>query len=174
MLRPLLNRLLQKIAFLAPGGSSLRPALQRWRGVSVGENVWISQFVYMDEIHPERIFIGSNCTIGLRTSIIAHMYWGPRQANEPNAPKIIIEDDVFIGPHCVILPNVRIGRGAVIKAGAVITRDVPEGAFWGPPPAGILGFASVPLVSRYSYDEFMAGLKPALPRKVRNINITRT
>ena len=39
--------------------------------------------------------------------------------------EIIIEDDVWIGANCVITPNVRIGRGAVVGAGAVVTRDVP-------------------------------------------------
>lgn len=37
---------------------------------------------------------------------------------------VVIEDYVFIGPRAVILPGVRIGRGAVVAAGAVVTRDV--------------------------------------------------
>ena len=41
---------------------------------------------------------------------------------------LIIEDDAWIGAHVVILPGVRIGKGAVIGAGAVVTRDVPAGA----------------------------------------------
>ena len=165
MLRVMLNRLLQKLAFIAPGGASLRPALQKWRGVGMGRNVWISQFVYIDEIHPERIRIGDNCTIGLRTSIISHLYWGPRRDNEPDPPQVIIEEDVFVGPHCVILPNVRIGRGSVIKAGSVVTRDVPPGSFWGPPPSGLLGTIGVPLTAEHSYEEFLSGLKPVLDRR---------
>lgn len=39
--------------------------------------------------------------------------------------KIAIEDDVYIGSNAVVTPGVRIGRGAVIGAGAVVTRDVP-------------------------------------------------
>jgi acetyltransferase-like isoleucine patch superfamily enzyme len=41
---------------------------------------------------------------------------------------IIIEDDVWIGPCVTILKGVRVGRGAVIEAGSLITRDVPAGA----------------------------------------------
>jgi asparagine synthase (glutamine-hydrolysing) len=46
--------------------------------------------------------------------------------------------DVFIGPHCVILPNVHVGDGAVIKAGTVLTTNVPEHVFWGANSTGPL------------------------------------
>jgi acetyltransferase-like isoleucine patch superfamily enzyme len=38
---------------------------------------------------------------------------------------VIIEDDALISCHCVVLRGVRIGRGAVIGAGSVVTRDIP-------------------------------------------------
>ena len=38
---------------------------------------------------------------------------------------MIIGDDVLIGCMCVILPGVHIGRGAIVGAGSVVTRDVP-------------------------------------------------
>jgi acetyltransferase-like isoleucine patch superfamily enzyme len=41
---------------------------------------------------------------------------------------VLIEDDVWIGPGATILKGVRIGEGAVIEAGAMVTRDVPPGA----------------------------------------------
>jgi acetyltransferase-like isoleucine patch superfamily enzyme len=41
---------------------------------------------------------------------------------------VIIEDDVWIGPNATILKGVRIGAGAVIEAGTLITRDIPAGA----------------------------------------------
>jgi len=145
------------MAFVAPGGFSLRPWLQRLRGVVIGSNVWIGQFVYIDEIHPTDVTIGDNCTIGLRTSIIAHFYSGPRRPISNG--KVVIEKDVFIGPHCVILPNVRISEGAVIRAGTVVSRNVPARTFWGPPAAEALGIASVPLTPETDYEDFMKGLK---------------
>ena len=158
MLRNLLNRFLHKIAVIVPGGKSLRPWLHRRRGSNIGKNVWIAQFVYIDELHPEEVTIGDNCTIGLRTSIFTHFYWGPRKEN--NHGQVVIEKDVFIGPHCVILPNVRIGEGAVIKAGTVVTRNVPPYTFWGSPAAEALGQITVPLTPEHSYKEFIRGLKP--------------
>lgn len=47
-----------------------------------------------------------------------------RQASQSS--KIVIEDDVWLGAHTVVTRGVRIGRGAVIGAGSVVTRDIPE------------------------------------------------
>jgi acetyltransferase-like isoleucine patch superfamily enzyme len=159
------GRLIQKIAFIAPGGGSLRPWLHRLRGVNIGKNVWISLLVYIDEIHPEQVTIGDNCTIGLRTSIITHFYWGPRRPTSNG--KVTIEKNVFVGPHCVILPNVRIGEGAVIRAGTVVSRNVAPGTLWGIPSAAALGVATVLLTSEHPHDEFLRGLRmrgPSLPK----------
>lgn len=104
-----ISRLLNKLAFSSPGGFSVRPRLHRWRGVHIGRNVWISQYVYLDVLHPEGIYIGENVTIGIRTSIITHLYWGPRKS-QGGFKEFHVERDVFVGPHCLILPGVRIGR----------------------------------------------------------------
>ena len=72
----------------------------------------------------------------------------------------MIERDVFIGAHCLILPGVKIGQGAVIKGGSVLTSDVPPFTFWGPPQAGPLGRITVPLIPDRTYKEFVRGLRP--------------
>ncbi|MEA2056661.1 MAG: acyltransferase, partial [Patescibacteria group bacterium] len=43
----------------------------------------------------------------------------------PIEEQVVIEDYVFIGPRSIILPGVTIGQGAVVAAGAVVTKDVP-------------------------------------------------
>ena len=43
------------------------------------------------------------------------------------AQRVVVEDDVWIGPNATILKGVRIGRGAWIEPGALVTRDVPVG-----------------------------------------------
>lgn len=159
MINLFLKRFLCKLAFIMPGGDSLRPWLHSCRGVKIGKNVWISQYVYIDEIHPEAVTICDNVTIGLRSSIFTHFYWGRRRHS--NGPRhVIIEEGVFIGPHCLILPGVRIGRNSVIRAGTVVTRNVPENTFWSPPQAGPIAHVTVPLTAATGYEEFMRGLRP--------------
>lgn len=159
----LLSTVLNRLAFVSPGGSRVRPRLQRWRGVSIGTNVWLGQYVYIDDVHPAALSIGDNCTIGIRSTILTHFYWGPRRPSSNG--KVVIEKDVFIGPHCVILPNVRIGEGAVIKAGTVVSRNVPARTFWGSPSAEALGTVTVPLNSDGGYTSFLSGIKPVTGKR---------
>ncbi len=154
----LFQRILRRLAYLSPGGARIRPGLHRLRGVRIGKNVWISQYVYIDELHPEVIKIGDNVTVGIGTSIISHLYW--TKSKEAVVKPVVIESDVFIGPHCVILPGVKIGKGSVIQAGTVVSRNVPAGTFFGHAPASVLGKVSVPLTPEHSYQDFIHGLRP--------------
>ncbi len=56
------------------------------------------------------------------------------------AKEIVIEDDVWIGFNSIILKGIRIGKGAVIGAGSVITKDVPEYAVVAGSPPEILKY----------------------------------
>jgi serine O-acetyltransferase len=85
--------------------------------------------------------IHSNVVIGRRVKIWHHVTLAVRGAtNSPH--QIIIEDDVSIGAQAVIITpfeqSLRIGRGARIGAGAVVTRDVPAGATVVSPPARVI------------------------------------
>jgi acetyltransferase-like isoleucine patch superfamily enzyme len=162
--RNIFNRFIHKIAFVIPGGYSIRPWLHRMRGATIGRNVWISQYVYIDELHPEGVIMHDNCTIGIRSSIITHLYWGKRKHNG-GYKKVIIEKNAYIGPHCLILPGVKIGEGAVIKGGTAVTSNVPPFTFWGYPKPGPLARITVPLTSEYEYEDFVKGLRPLIKRE---------
>ncbi|GFO56895.1 hypothetical protein GMSM_39020 [Geomonas sp. Red276] len=164
MTAALLKRLLGKLAMIAPGGYSLRPWLHRKRGVQVGENVWISQYVYIDEIHPESIVIEDDVTIGLRCTIFAHFYLGDRYSDD-DVGKVVIGKGAFIGPNCTILNGVTIGEGAVVVAGSVVTRNVPPGVLYGPPPPLPLAKITRPLTceGQVQYDKFLFGLRKIPP-----------
>lgn len=53
---------------------------------------------------------------------------------------VIIGNDVWIGQRVMIMPGVHVGNGAVIAAGAVVTKDVPEYAVVGGVPAHIISY----------------------------------
>lgn len=58
--------------------------------------------------------------------------------------KISIEDDVYIGSNAVVTPGVRIGRGAVVGAGAVVTKDIPPYAIAMGVPAKVVRWRKGP------------------------------
>lgn len=168
MLKNIIGRLLHSLAFVLPFGKSLRPFLHRLRGVNVGKDVWISKLVYIDENHPEAITIGDNSTIGFRTTLMSHFYFGPRR--EVISEKIVIGKNVFIGPHCLILPNVTIGDNAVIMGGSVISRNIPPNTLWGPPPGGPISRITVPLNENTSYEDFVQGIRPIRKKTTQGLS----
>lgn len=62
-----------------------------------------------------------------------------RLQTDPKKP-VVIEDDVWIAARVIILPGVTIHRGAIVGAGAVVTKDVPEYAIVGGNPARIIRY----------------------------------
>ncbi|WP_459186833.1 acyltransferase [Parabacteroides sp. APC149_11_2_Y6] len=54
--------------------------------------------------------------------------------------KVIIHDDVWIGARVIILPGVTVGKGAILAAGAIVSKDVPEYSIVGGVPAKVLKY----------------------------------
>lgn len=52
-----------------------------------------------------------------------------------NSKPVVIEDDVFVGTHCIICKGVRIGSRSIVAAGSVVVKDIPNGEVWGGNPA---------------------------------------
>ena len=91
-----------------------------------------------------RIEIGAHTAVGPGTVIRAANHCIARQdvpiMHQGHVPgQIVIEEDVWIGANCVITPDVRIGRGAVVGAGAVVTRNVAPFSIVGGVPAKLIG-----------------------------------
>jgi acetyltransferase-like isoleucine patch superfamily enzyme len=154
-MRGMLNRLLHSLARISPGATTVRPCIHRWRGVRVGADVFIGEDVYIENEFPDCVEIQENVQISIRAIIIAHTR-GPG--------RVIIERDAFVGPNSVIIAGadrtVRIGRGAVVGAGSVITRSVPPGLYVSPPAPKAVARVRVPLPVAKSMGEFLAGLAP--------------
>lgn len=94
-----------------------------------------------------RIGMGGHNTNQLSTSPIfteAHnatkFQWTDKNVNAAPMKKAILGNDVLIGSHSLILGGVTIGNGAVVAAGAVVTKDVPPYAIVGGVPASIIKY----------------------------------
>jgi acetyltransferase-like isoleucine patch superfamily enzyme len=148
-LRALLNRLFQVLALYAPGAESVRPFLHRLRGVKLGREVFIGTDVIIETEYPRLVSIGDRVGLGIRSVIIAHQRGmvGSRRVRE-GEPSVRIDDDVFIGPGVLILPNLTIGHGAVVAAGSVVTRSVPPLTMVQGNPAVPVARCGIPLVRR--------------------------
>ena len=145
------DRILQLIAFHAPGAKSLRVRLHRWRGVKIGEGVWIGYQAILDTSRPHLISLGDNVIISIRAMLIAH-FRGPEG--------ITVEDDAFIGPGAIILPNVTIGRGAVVTAGSVVSSSVRPMTVVQGNPARPIATCGVTLGEKTTMGQFLHSLRP--------------
>lgn len=92
----------------------------------------------------ERIDIGNRVSVG-SNSIIVDTDFHPLDPqvrladyNAGAHRPVIIEDDVFIGMNAIILKGVRIGKGSVVGAGAVVSSDVPAGVIVSGNPARVV------------------------------------
>lgn len=85
----------------------------------------------------ESITIGNNCMIANNVVIIDHDHKinGKSVSSELVSSPVQIEDNVWIGANSTILKGVHIGKGAVIAAGAVVTKDVEEYSVYAGVPA---------------------------------------
>jgi len=151
------NRTLQVLALYAPGATSLRVWLHRWRGVTIGRNAWIGTDALLETAYPYLIRIGDNASIGIRCTLIGH-FRGMARTERGNF-SIVVEDDAFIGPGCIILPNVTIGHGAVVNAGSVVTKSVPPLTMVQGNPAQPIATCGIP-IEQGTLKEFYRQLKP--------------
>jgi acetyltransferase-like isoleucine patch superfamily enzyme len=98
--------------------------------LEIGAGTYVNRGTYFDA-HVE-MRIGRNCLIGPACYFTDANHG--RAADVPVALQpietkpVIIGDNVWIGAHCLVLPGVTIGDGAVIGAGSIVTRSVPAGA----------------------------------------------
>lgn len=85
-----------------------------------------------------RVIIGNGAQIGPYTMIMDTDFHDVENMRASSAAQaVVIEDDVRIGGRVTILKGVRIGRGAWIAAGSVVSRAVPAGAFAAGVPARV-------------------------------------
>jgi len=107
------------------------------KGIEIGEDTIIGDHCFLDGRAP--IKIGNHVDIASRVLI----YNSKHDINDPEFKAVEypveIGDYVFVGPRAIIMPGKKIGQGAVVAAGAIVTHDVPPGKIVAGVPARIIG-----------------------------------
>jgi len=110
--------------------------------IVLGENCHVSRDVVINSAYEVRI--GKGVTFGPRSMVMDnnHRFDDPHVSvmdQGLSGSPVVIEDYVWIGGHAMVLPGVHIGKGAVVAAGAVVTKDVSAYAIVGGVPAKVIG-----------------------------------
>jgi serine O-acetyltransferase len=110
-------------------------ALLKWRlqssGIRLGYTIPINRFGPGLRLpHWGTIVVNGAATVGAHCQVLPDVVIG---GNDRGAPTI--GDNVYVGPGVKVIGDITVGDGAVLVAGAVITKDVPAGEHWGGVPA---------------------------------------
>jgi len=111
------------------------------KNASVGKSCKISSHTFICEgvNIGNRVFVGHNVTfINDKYPKATNLDGSVQDERDWTVILTVVEDDVSIGSSTTILCGVRIGKGAIVGAGSVITHDVPPGEVWIGNPARFL------------------------------------
>ncbi|KTD18974.1 acyltransferase [Legionella jordanis] len=133
------------LAYIAVFPVWLPAWLHKIRGVKMDKfrTVYIAPNVLIDTTFPQHVTIEDNVYITRGAKIISHTSYTPATQIETgvefSVSDVVIKYGAYIGVNAIILPSVQIGRCAIVGAGAVVTKDVPDYAIAVGNPARIVG-----------------------------------
>lgn len=105
--------------------------------IEIGEGSIIGQNAFLDG--RDNLKIGKHVDIASDVLIYNSEHDINSEDFAPISAPVEIGNYVFIGPRAIILPGVKIGEGAVVAAGAVVTKDVGDFEIVGGVPAKVIG-----------------------------------
>lgn len=108
-------------------------------GLKVGKNFNRQGGCKIDFSHCWLISIGDQVTLAAGVHILAHDASTHHQMGYTKIGLVNIGNNVFVGAHSIILPNVKIGNNVIIGAGSMVTRDIPDNSVAAGNPARVIG-----------------------------------
>lgn len=136
----LVRRFFYRLAGIKIGkGSTLHMGAKFYdtQNIEIGEDTIIGEGVVLDG--RDKITIGNHVDVASEVMVYNAEHDLASEHFSPVSEPVTIKDYVFIGPRAIILPGVTIDKGAVVGAGAVVTKNVDEFTIVGGVPAKIIG-----------------------------------
>jgi len=145
-----MKMIILRFAFLANGKNFIfdPDGYYSFETISVGNNVFIGPGATL-QASVSRIMIGNKVMLGPNVTImggdhnvseIGRFMFDVKEKRPENDQPVVIEDDVWVGAGATILKGVRLGRGSIVAAGAIVTQNVPPYAIVAGVPARIVRF----------------------------------
>lgn len=156
---------------------ALRARLRQWRyglkhvhptfypgaGCSISRDLRAQEYSFCNDgcIIGPKVELGAYVMLGPQVAIVGadHVWSKPGVpiifAGRPEMSRTAIEADAWVGFGAVIMAGVTIGRGAIIAARAVVTRDVPAYEIWGGVPAKKIGDRFGSEADKKTHDEML-------------------
>lgn len=156
--------------------------------VSVGKGTYGELNIYTFDNEDEYLQLGNYCSIGPDVVFLLggeHNYknfstypfkkFFNNESESITKGKIVVEDDVWIGYGATILSGVRIGKGCVVGAKSVVTKDVPDYAIVVGNPAKILKYRFedeiIHEMKKFDYSNVVGNEKEYINKLYKNINL---
>ena len=137
--------LLQLLASGCPF-NGFRVRLHRMRGVRIGKEVYIGKRVFIDNLYPDFVCIEDKAHLHAESMLIAHFNPAHHFRNifEAAADPVVIQEGAIVGIRAIIMPGIKVGRYAMVTAGSVVTKNVPDfSLFQGNPARKILDYRNI-------------------------------
>jgi len=120
--------------------------------ISIGSDVQLGSGVFISAVNTV-VSIGTKVMFGPQvaivagnhnTSVVGRFMYDVKEKRPRDDLPVVIEDDAWIGLRSVILRGVTVGRGSIVAAGSVVTRDVPAYGIVAGVPAAVTSFRFSP------------------------------
>jgi acetyltransferase-like isoleucine patch superfamily enzyme len=128
--RSVLGRLLNAAARYLPMHPKWRVWIHRWRGVKIGNGVFIGTEVLIDNTYPDSIIIEDLVAVAGRSHLVGHFIMPTHfrkvlGKGRPVRRGVVLKKGCYIGPGCTITDGVTVGEFSVVGAGSIVTKDIP-------------------------------------------------
>ena len=112
-----------------------RPLIVKWGGVSIKnyKKTFIGENVIFDTNYPEDIIIEEGVRLAVGCAIVTHFM--NSQTGSYDRGKVIIKKGAYLGMNTLIVKPITIGEHAIVGAGSIVTKNIPDNEVWAGNPA---------------------------------------